>query len=158
MTAAELSPRPSARRRAAVAAAVVTAAGACATLLAWGAWGWVVTCSVPSLVAAVTLVVLARPRGVMARDQVVVMAAATAGGLLLIGWGLVALLDPAHTVGWEMPSRRGSLTVETEDDAPRMGWVWVGLGVATLAVAPIYWAQETWRARKRRSPTWTRRR
>ncbi|WME21912.1 hypothetical protein [Brachybacterium sp. GU-2] len=111
----------------AVTAALVV--GGCAMAFARGIWGVFVACAALTLVGSTGPVLLLLPRSAVT-PMLVVQVASCAVWLMLIGWGLVLLLDPAYTVGWVFPGKSGvGPRVEDEDDAWGIGWLTLGLGL-----------------------------
>lgn len=107
--------------------------------LSWGAWGVFVACSVLTLMAAASPVLALLPRRVMPRELVFRLAAATTLGLLLVGWGLVALLNPEYAVGWRIPGKgpNGGIDVFDGSEARFAGWTLFGLGAFCIVLAVL---------------------
>ncbi|WP_109472151.1 hypothetical protein [Ornithinimicrobium cavernae] len=121
-----------------LAAVAMLAVGGCAMYLSWGVWGVFVACSALTLVASSAPALVLLPRSAVT-GTLVLRVASCALWLMLIGWGLVALLTPEHAIGWWLPGRGTSgLQVEDESDAHLAGWALLGLGafsaVTTIAV------------------------
>lgn len=115
-----------------VAAAAALVVGGCAMGLSWGAWGIFVTWSALTVVGVTAPALLLLPRSGVTW-ALVIQVASCAVWLMLIGWGLVALLHPEYTVGWTFPGRAGvGADIDDEDDAWRIGWTVLGLGVFCL--------------------------
>ena len=132
------SASPGARKRWAIAATTaVLVVGGCAMYLSWGAWGVFVACSSVTLVGSAAPALVLLPRSAVT-GMLVAQVASCAVWFMLIGWGLVLLLDPAYTVGWVFPGK-GSVgpRVEDEGDARFLGWLNLGMGVvcAVLIIA-----------------------
>lgn len=129
------SQSPRARKRwAIVAAAAMLVVGGCAMYLSWGIWGVFVACSSVTLVGSVAPALVLVPRPAVTR-MLVMQVASCAMWFMLIGWGLVALLYPDYTVGWKFPGKGGGgLRIEDADDAPLVGGIVLGTGIACAAL------------------------
>lgn len=67
--------------------------------------------------------------------MLIMQVASCAMWFMLIGWGLVALLYPDYTVGWKFPGKGGGgLRIEDADDAPLVGGIVLGTGIACAAL------------------------
>lgn len=117
-----------------IAATAMLVVGGCAMYLSWGAWGVFVACGALTLVGSTAPALMLLPRSAVTR-MLVMQVASCAVWFMLIGWGLVALLYPAYTVGWRFPGRGGGgMRVEDEADAWWIGWSVLGMGVACAAL------------------------
>jgi hypothetical protein len=122
------------KRWAAVAATAALVVGLCAMGLSWGTWGVFVTCSALTLVGSTAPALLLLPRSAVTR-MLVMQVASCAMWFMLVGWGLVALLNPEYTVGWGFPTEGGGgVRVEDEADAWWIGWTVLSTEVACAAL------------------------
>ncbi|QIX26434.1 hypothetical protein ncot_07330 [Nocardioides sp. JQ2195] len=115
---------------------VLLVIGGCAMYLSWGAWGVFVTCSVLTLAGACAPVFLLLPRS-NAAWLLLLRLAMSALLLMLAGWGLVALLNPAYVIGWWVPEKHSHVDeISNEFEALFMGAALLALG-GLLSVAVI---------------------
>lgn len=132
-----------------VAATAAVAVGGCAMAWSWGTWGVFVACAALTLVGLTVPALLLLPRAAVT-GMLVAQVASCAVWLMLIGWGLVLLLDPAYTVGWVFPGKSGvGARVVDEDDAWWIGWLILGLGLfCTVTVIAVEIIPRLRRARR----------
>ncbi|UVY85547.1 hypothetical protein NLU66_08145 [Brachybacterium sp. NBEC-018] len=132
-----------------VAATAALAVGGCALVWSWGAWGVFVACAALMLVGSVAPALLLLPRSAVT-PMLVVQVTSCAVWLMLIGWGLVMLLDPEYAIGWVFPGKSGvGGRVEDEDDAWLIGWLILISGLfGTVAVPALEIIPRIRRARR----------
>ncbi|GAA1329488.1 hypothetical protein GCM10009592_18820 [Brachybacterium rhamnosum] len=132
-----------------VAATAALAVGGCAMAWSWGIWGVFVACAALTSVGSTAPALLLLPRSAVT-PMLVAQVASCAVWFMLIGWGLVLLLDPAYTVGWVFPGKSGvGARVVDEDDAWRIGWLILGLGLfCTVTVIAVEIIPRLRRARR----------
>lgn len=122
------------KRWAVVAGIAALLVGGGATGLSWGVWGVFVALSSLTVVGAMAPGLLLLPRSTVTR-MLFMQVASCAMWFMLIGWGLVMLLYPEYTVGWQFPGKSGGgLHVEEADDAWWIGWTVLGTGVFSAAL------------------------
>lgn len=108
-----------------------------------------VACAALTSVGSTAPALLLLPRSVVTTMRVA-QVASCAVWFMLIGWGLVLLLDPAYTVGWVFPGKSGvGARVEDEDDAWWSGWLILGLRLfCTVTVIAVEIIPRLRRARR----------
>ncbi|KQZ67403.1 hypothetical protein [Nocardioides sp. Root151] len=107
-----------------------------------GAWGKFVPWAVFTIVAAIWPVAFLIAEFLSSAKQqrrlyvAVGLLVASTIGLVQVGWGMVALLDPAHVIGWHIPGRFGGREIDSLASAHETGRLLVGIGGVMSLVIP----------------------